>query len=107
MVKKLMLLFMTIGLFLTTFYSVSARNENPDYEKYGRIAIAVVKEDFPGEDVTEYEYKGREKLTDTDVLDTFSFQLKENEHPITVTVKIAHSLKNKKLLNLTVEEKKG
>ncbi|MBU8880109.1 YqzG/YhdC family protein [Bacillus sp. FJAT-29790] len=106
--KRILLLFLTISLIMNiSSTSALALNQKPDYEKYGRIAIAIVKEDYPGEAVIEYQYTGRQKISDTAVVDSFTFQVKENNKPITVTVKIAHSLKNKKLLRLSVEEKKG
>lgn len=102
--KKIIAFILSMGLIINFAQISTAASDKPDYEKYGRIAIAVVKEDFPGEEVIEYQYKGREKISDTDVVDSFSFQVKENDKPVTVIVKIAHSLKDKKLLNLTVEE---
>lgn len=103
--KRLLFLLLTIGLFMSTSSVTTA--ENPDYEKYGRIAIAVVKEDYPGEEVVEYKYEGRQKISDTDVTDTFVFQVKENDKPLKVIIKISHSLNNNKLLSLTVQEQQG
>lgn len=85
---------------------IQVQAEKIDYEKYGRIAIAVVTADYPGEPVTEYEYLGREKLNETDVQDSFKFKVKEEGKPVNVVVKVKHSIKNNKLLNLTVEEVK-
>jgi len=106
MIKKISLILLSCGLLISIWNVAAIANVPPDYEKYGRIAIAVVKEDYPGQDVTDYKYMGREKLSETDVTDSFHFQVKEKNTPLTVVVKIGHSLKNKKLLNLTVEEKK-
>lgn len=102
--KRLFFLLLSIGLFMNVS---TAAAENPDYEKYGRIAIAVVKADYPREEVVDYKYEGRQKLTDTDVEDTFFFQVKENGKPVKVIVKISHSPNNNKLLRLTVQEQLG
>jgi hypothetical protein len=103
--KKNLFAIMTICLmFFSGFAQVQA--EKIDYEKYGKIAITVVKGDYPGEEVTEYEYLGREKLNETDVQDSFKFKVMENGKPINVVVKVKHSIKNNKLLDLTVEEVK-
>jgi hypothetical protein len=103
--KKYYLSMMAICLL---FFSgmVQVQAERIDYEKYGKIAIAVVKADYPGEPVTDYQYIGREKLSETDVQDNFKFQLKEDGKPINVLVKVKHSIQNNKLLSLTVEEVK-
>lgn len=94
-------------LFVLLFTSlIHVHAEKIDYEKYGKIAISVVKADYPGDPVTDYQYIGREKLSETEVQDSFKFQVKENEKPINVLVKVKHSIQNNKLLSLTVEEVK-
>ncbi|WP_080847658.1 DUF3889 domain-containing protein [Cytobacillus gottheilii] len=80
--------------------------EKPDYEKYGRIATVVVKEDYPGEDVVEYKYGGRRKLTENEVMDSFVFIVKEDGKDKTILVKVTHLLSDNKSLSLTVEEQK-
>jgi hypothetical protein len=96
-----------MAIFLLFFSGmVQVQAERIDYEKYGKIAIAVVKADYPGEPVTDYQYIGREKLSETDVQDNFKFQVKEDGKPINVLVKVKHSIQNNKLLSLTVEEVK-
>ncbi|WP_102271976.1 DUF3889 domain-containing protein [Cytobacillus massiliigabonensis] len=105
--KKHLLVFIMISLFMSAWTLSAAASEKPDYEKYGRIATSVVKEDFPGQDVVEYQYTGRQKISATDVTDSFTFQVNENGKPITLIVKVTHSLDNRKTLSLTVEEKRG
>ncbi|CAG9609537.1 DUF3889 domain-containing protein [Pseudoneobacillus rhizosphaerae] len=103
--KKYVFAVMAISLLLFSGL-VQVQAEKMDYQKYGNIAIAVVKADYPGEAVTEYEYIGREKLNETDVQDSFKFKVKENDKLVNVVVKVKHSIQNNKLLNLTVEEVK-
>ncbi|KAF0822042.1 DUF3889 domain-containing protein [Cytobacillus firmus] len=85
--------------------SLAGAVQQPDYEKYGRIAIAVVKEDYPGEEVVDYQYGGRKKISETEVTDTFTFTVKENGKPVTVLVNVTHNLKDNKVVSLTVERK--
>ncbi|MGE7604009.1 DUF3889 domain-containing protein [Peribacillus sp. NPDC097675] len=79
---------------------------SPDYEKYGKIAITVVQADYPGDNVTDYEYKGRKKLANNQVEDDFVFLVVENGKEFNVTVTIQHNLKNNKLLSMKVTEQK-
>jgi hypothetical protein len=81
--------------------------QNLDYEKYGRIAIAVVRADYPEAEVREYEYLGRVKGAETNVTDSFRFQIKEKGKMGYVIIRITHNLTNKKLLNLKVEPAAG
>jgi hypothetical protein len=103
--KKNVVAFITICLLVFSGF-VQVQAEKIDYEKYGKIAIVVVKADYPGDPVTEYQFIGREKINETDVQDSFKFQVKENNKPINVLVKVKHSIENNKLLSLTVEEVK-
>ena len=89
---------------LLSMNSLDVNAQRPDYEKYGRIAIAVIKEDFPGEAVQDYQYMGRKQLSDGQVVDSFQFKVTDNGKPVIASVHITHDLKNNKLLNLTVTE---
>lgn len=105
MIKKF---FSLLGIFLF-FTSVSLTNvyaqQGQDYQKFGRIATAVVKEDYPDQDVVEYQYLGRRKADETKVIDTFRFEVMKNDKPVFVHIRIIHDLKDKKHLSLTLEEK--
>ncbi|NRG46025.1 DUF3889 domain-containing protein [Bacillus sp. CRN 9] len=85
-------------------HTLSEHQEKVDYEKYGRIATAVVKEDYPGEEVVDYKYAGRRKISENEVIDSFVFEVMENGKPIIVLVKITHRLDASKFISLTVEE---
>jgi hypothetical protein len=83
---------------------VDINAQRPDYEKYGRIATAVIKEDFPGRAVQDYKYKGRKQIDDRQVLDSFQYKLSVNGKTALMTVQVAHDLKNGRLLSLSVTE---
>lgn len=104
MKKNVVTVMMLCMLLISGFTQVKA--EKIDYEKYGRIALVVVKADYPGDPVTEYQFLGREKLSETEVQDSFKFQVKEDGKPLNIVVKVKHSIENNKLLSLTVEEVK-
>ncbi|WP_082307022.1 DUF3889 domain-containing protein [Bacillus sp. FJAT-27245] len=80
--------------------------QNPDYEKYGRMAITVVSADYPGEPIRDYEYLGRSKINESDVADTFRFKVEENGKTFFVRVIITHRLTSEKLLSMKVEPEK-
>lgn len=101
--KRNLLSFLTVVLFFLSGL-VQVQAEKIDYEKYGRIAVAVMKADYPGEPLTDYQFLGREKVNESDVQDSFKFQVKENGKSLNVLVKVKHSIQNNKLLSLTVEE---
>lgn len=78
-----------------------------DYEKYGNIAIAVVKADYPEENVTDYKYLGRKKISTMEVQDTFQFMVKENGKEKPVLVTINHNIEKEKFISLTVVEQES
>ena len=77
-----------------------------DYEKFGSIAIAVVKADYPDQPVTDYDYLGRKKISAQEEQDSFRFIVKENGKEKTVQVTVNHHTENDKFISLTVEEPK-
>ncbi|RDU35224.1 hypothetical protein DRW41_19085 [Neobacillus piezotolerans] len=77
--------------------------QQPHYEKYGRMAMAIVNADYPGDPIREYEYLGRSKVNQSDVADTFRFKVEEKGKSFYVRVIITHSLTAAKLLTLKVE----
>ncbi|RFU71440.1 DUF3889 domain-containing protein [Peribacillus saganii] len=83
----------------------SAFAQQPDYEKYGKIAITVVQADYPEANVTDYQYLGRKDLGNGQVSDSFLFKVSQDGKERDVVVTVNHSLTNNRLLNLKVEEK--
>ena len=96
---------MTISTaFLLLFSSQVSAEQNVDYEKFGRIATAVIKEDYPGQPVKDYKYQGRKKLTENKVSDSFEFTVQENSTMKKVLVTVVHNLDNEKILDISVKE---
>ena len=104
--KKVIVMLMGIFLIIQAG-SISAQAQKPDYEKYGKIAIAVVQADYPEVEITDYEYKGRKTVAKNLVEDDFRFLVEDKGHDFNVIVTVQHDLKNEKLLSLKVTEQKG
>ncbi|PLS03049.1 DUF3889 domain-containing protein [Neobacillus cucumis] len=103
--KKYFVSFMLMLALFINFQELG-HAQQADYEKYGRIAMAVVKADFPNDPVRDYEYLGRKKIDNTKVEDGFRFKVQENNQLFFVTIRVNHDLTNNKLLSLTVEAQK-
>ncbi|PLR97864.1 DUF3889 domain-containing protein [Bacillus sp. T33-2] len=104
--KKYMIAFIMLSCLFLQFGSGAdaANTERQDYEKYGRIAMAVIKEDYPGQPVRDYQYLGRRQADQNNVTDSFKFQLTQNGQPRTATVHVTHNLQNNRLVSLSVTE---
>ncbi|WP_175988116.1 DUF3889 domain-containing protein [Bacillus sp. Marseille-Q1617] len=104
--KKSMMM-MTAVFFLLFSSNVQAQQPQPsDYEKFGRIATAVIKEDYPGQPLKDYKYQGRQKIDENKLADSFEFTVQDNNAEKVVMVKVVHDLDNEKTLSISVEEKK-
>jgi ribosomal protein L21E len=104
--KKSIMMLVTV-FFLLFSSNVHALQPQPsDYEKFGRIAAAVMKEDYPGQPLKDYKYQGRQKLDENKLADSFEFTVQENNKEKKVLVKVVHDLSNEKTLNIAVEEVK-
>ncbi|MEG9299044.1 DUF3889 domain-containing protein [Mangrovibacillus sp. Mu-81] len=102
--RKTIMMLATVCFLL---FSSNAHALQPsDYEKFGRIAAAVMKEDYPGQPLKDYQYQGRQKLDENKLADSFEFTVQENNTEKKVLVKVVHDLNNEKTLNIAVEEVK-
>nr|WP_309099000.1 DUF3889 domain-containing protein [Fredinandcohnia onubensis] len=77
-----------------------------DYEKWGKIAIDVAKLNYPDSKISDYQYKGREDLTDTQSKDTFELRVQAKDRTFTAKVMILFNPQTESLLSLSIEEVK-
>ena len=78
--------------------------QKPDYEKFGRIATAVVKEDYTGDKLQDYKYEGRKKLEEGKVEDSFAFDVMKDGKEVNVKVVVIHNPKDPNALSISVNE---
>ncbi|MCK1993104.1 YqzG/YhdC family protein [Peribacillus muralis] len=104
--KKVIMMLLGVFIFIHAGSISTEASEKPDYEKYGKIAIAVVQADYPENEVTDYEYKGRKTVAKNFVEDGFKFLVATKGTEFNVIVTVQHDLRNKKLLSLKVTEQK-
>jgi hypothetical protein len=104
MMKKYFFAITVFLIFSIGIQRVDIYAQRPDYEKYGKIATAVINEDFPDETVRNYKYMGRKQIDDRQVLDSFQYKVRVNKKRVIITVQVAHDVKNDRLLSLSVTE---
>ena len=102
--KKIFISMAVLLILLLGIQKEEINAQRPDYEKYGRIATAVIKEDYPGKAVQDYKYMGRKQIDDRQVLDSFQYKVSINGKPVIMSVQVTHDLKNDRLLSLTITE---
>jgi hypothetical protein len=81
--------------------------EQPEYAKWSRMAVDVVKQNYEGMDVSEFSYKGRKTVSETSAQDTFVFQVKSDKGALEVIVVVTFNPKTETLLSLSLEEKQS
>ncbi|SFB93312.1 Protein of unknown function [Bacillus sp. OV322] len=101
--KKTLLALLVLMLLLPAAGKAS-EGPPPHYEKYGNIAIAVVRTDYPGTSVTDYEFLGRKKSGNGIAVDSFLFLIKDKGIEKNVLIKAEHSLISQNLISLYVTE---
>jgi Protein of unknown function (DUF3889) len=77
-----------------------------DYEKWGKIAVDVAKLNYPDSKISDYQYRGREELTDTQSKDTFELTVQTKERTFTAKVMILFNPQTESLVSLSIEEVK-
>jgi hypothetical protein len=98
--RKWMVIFSLVFFMLGTQESLAQQ----DYQKYGRIATAVVKEDYTGEKLADYKYDGRKTLSGGKIEDSFTFDVLKNGKDVTVKVRVVHNPARPNDLNISVNE---
>ncbi|RHW34134.1 DUF3889 domain-containing protein [Neobacillus notoginsengisoli] len=104
-VKRLAAVMIAVLAFLA-FQPNGTEAQNPDYEKYGRMAIAIVSADYPGDPIRDYQYLGRQNINESEVADTFRFRVVDKGRSLYVRVTAQHNLTTGKLVTLKVEPEK-
>lgn len=78
--------------------------EHPDYTKWGKIAINVVKESYVNEEVSDYKYEGRKSISEEKAKDIFSFDVKRNKKKIIVRAVVTFNPKTDTLQSIELVE---
>jgi uncharacterized alpha/beta hydrolase family protein len=104
MMKKYFFAITVLLILLMGIQRVDINAQRPDYEKYGKMATAVIREDYPGDAVKGYKYMGRKQIDDRQVLDSFQYKVSVKGKSVIMTVQVAHDVKNDRLLSLSVTE---
>ena len=104
--KKWLITLSALLILVFQSHGTQAERQKPDYEKYGKMAIAIVQLDYPGDPIREYEYVGRRNVNETDVADTFKFKVEEKGNTFNVRVIVQHNLTDEKAVNLKVVPEK-
>ncbi len=94
-----------IGIFASySFNETVGAAKQPDYEKWGKIAINIVKESYTNEEVSDYKYDGRKSITDEKAEDTFTFKVKKKNKEFNVKAVVAFNPKTDTLLSIELQE---
>ncbi|MCA1030779.1 YqzG/YhdC family protein [Bacillus timonensis] len=96
---------MILGFTALNGYQAQAENEE-DYKKWGRIAMDVAKLNYTDSQISDYQYKGREEISDAQSKDTFELKVKDENRSFTARVIILFNPKTNSLISLTLEEKR-
>lgn len=75
-----------------------------DYEKWGRIAVDIAKLNYEGSDVSDYQYLGRENISEERIKDTFKLEVKSEGKTFDVKVSVFHNPKTNSLLSVDLQE---
>jgi hypothetical protein len=94
-----------IGLFASySLHETIGIAQQPDYAKWGKMAITVVKENYPDAEVSEYKYEGRKSISETKAEDTFVFTVKKDQKTLPVKVVVTFNPKTDTLQSLSLIE---
>lgn len=93
-----------VSIFALAQLGSTAYAQPEDYKKWSRIAVDVVKLNYPDAQVSDYDYKGRKEISDTQAQDTFELQVKEENRTKNVNVYVTFNPKTNSVITVSLEE---
>lgn len=103
-------LFIAFGLLLTVHATVTqiqtitpAQQIEPEYAKWGRLAVKETKQKYPDANIIDYLHIGSETKDDT-TIEKFKLWLKDDQHEFGVFVNITFTTQTDKIINIEFQE---
>ncbi|MDQ0337691.1 hypothetical protein J2S00_000461 [Caldalkalibacillus uzonensis] len=78
--------------------------QEQDYEKWGRLAVEVIKDAYPQAELVDYQYIGREDISPTIEQQSFKLVLRQNGREFPITVKIQYEKETERVTSITFEQ---
>ena len=99
-----MMLVLSFMLMSISTVQASSTQTEPDYAKWGKIAIQEVMKKYPGSQETDYEYLGRTALSRTESQDAFDFRVTANGKKKLVRAYVIFNPQTNKLVKTKIVE---
>lgn len=78
-----------------------AQAQDPEYAKWGKLAIERMMEEYPGEDVKDYDYQGKVMISDVREQFNFLFTLEDGSK---VRAYVLVDMKKDELIDIHLEK---
>ena len=82
---------------------MNAEQKTPGYEKWGKLAVEHVREEYPNASLIDYLYVGRDTEQEATV-ETFKLWLREGSQEFGVYAYIKYETKTEELIGINTEE---
>jgi hypothetical protein len=97
-----------IVMIMVFLFMVSVGNTvqaQPEYAKWGRLAMQSTTAKYPNAMITDYQHLGRTELNASTLQESFKLQLREGNDTYYVIVKISFNKETEKVNNITFEKR--
>lgn len=101
---KIGIIAMIFSIIAYTQFSTQTYAQNEDYKKWGKIAVDVAKLNYTDSQISDYDYKGRKVISETEAQDTFELQIKDENRTFTAIVNVKFNPKTNLLTSVTLKE---
>ena len=106
MQKILLVIALFIAAVLAITYipmMMNAEQKTPGYEKWGKLAVEHVREEYPNASLIDYLYVGRDTEQEA-TIETFKLWLREGSQEFGVYAYIKYETKTERLIGIDTEE---
>jgi hypothetical protein len=99
--SKLMLGFLVL---LLAFSMAEGALAQPEYAKWGKIAVKQTELRYPQADVVDYKHIGRDDVSGTVAAENFEFNLKQGDREWKVNVRVEFNKDTEQIQSISFEE---
>lgn len=100
--KLIVILFSALLIFSASATVYGEMHQDPNYEKWSKIAFSALKKEYKDAEFTDYKYVGREEVSEKESKDIFRVRVNQNGESFTAQVDVVLNPKKNELITVKI-----
>ncbi|MFC0272161.1 DUF3889 domain-containing protein [Metabacillus herbersteinensis] len=100
--KLIVFLFSALLILSVSTNVYGEMHQDPNYEKWSKIALSALKKEYKDAEFTDYKYVGRQEVSEEEAKDVFRVRVNQNGESFTAQVDIVLNPKKNELITVKI-----